>query len=128
VPMRERSRHARYDTVASWTAPMDDRIRSAARADDASGSPGAAPPVARARFRFHGELRDLLPRAWRDAPLERDCAREATVKHAVEALGVPHTEIGQVRVDGTTITTTELVKLISQFRSNPAGVVNVDIE
>ena len=35
---------------------------------------------------------------------------------------------GKVRVDGATITTTELVKLISQFRSNPAGVVNVDIE
>jgi uncharacterized protein with PIN domain len=98
--MRERSRHARYDTVAPKTAPMDDRIRSAARADDADGSPGAAPPMARARFRFHGELRDLLPRAWRDALLERDCAREATVKHAVEALGVPHTEIGRVRVDG----------------------------
>jgi hypothetical protein len=35
---------------------------------------------------------------------------------------------GQLRVDGATITTTELVRLIDQFRSNPAGVVNVDIE
>jgi hypothetical protein len=35
---------------------------------------------------------------------------------------------GKIRVDGATINTTELVKLIGQFRNNPAGVVNVDIE
>jgi hypothetical protein len=35
---------------------------------------------------------------------------------------------GQVRLDGATITTTELLQLINQFSSNPAGVVNVDIE
>ncbi len=35
---------------------------------------------------------------------------------------------GTLRVDGATITTTELVKLIDRFRSAPAGVINVDIE
>jgi hypothetical protein len=35
---------------------------------------------------------------------------------------------GKLRLDGATITTTELVKLIDRFRSNPAAVINVDIE
>jgi len=35
---------------------------------------------------------------------------------------------GKLRVDGATITTTGLVKLIDRFRSDPAAVVNVDIE
>jgi len=35
---------------------------------------------------------------------------------------------GKLRVDGATITTTELVKLIDRFRSDPAAVINVDIE
>jgi hypothetical protein len=35
---------------------------------------------------------------------------------------------GKLRVDGATITTTELVKLIDRFRSDPAAVGNVDIE
>jgi hypothetical protein len=35
---------------------------------------------------------------------------------------------GQVRVDGSLITTTELVKLIAQFRENPANILNAEIE
>jgi len=51
-------------------------------------------------FRFHGELNDLLPTALRSRAFDRDCAENATVKHAIEALGVPHTEVGIVLVDG----------------------------
>ena len=35
---------------------------------------------------------------------------------------------GQVRLNGTPVTTSELVKLIAQLRENPASVINVDIE
>lgn len=57
------------------------------------------------RFRFHGELNDLLPPSLRPPSLrggyfERSCASDATLKHAIEALGVPHTEVGRVLVDG----------------------------
>jgi hypothetical protein len=38
------------------------------------------------------------------------------------------TPTGQVRINGTLITTSDLVKLISQFRNNPASVVNAEIE
>ena len=53
-----------------------------------------------ALFRFHGELEDLLPAARRTLAFERGFAPGATLKHAIEALDVPHTEIGAVTVDG----------------------------
>lgn len=56
--------------------------------------------MASALFLFHGELDELLPPDRRGRPLAYDCAENATVKHAVEAIGVPHTEIGDVRIDG----------------------------
>ncbi len=55
--------------------------------------------MATATFRFHGELNAFLPRAQRDRAFGHPCARDATVKHAIEALGVPHTEIGRLRVN-----------------------------
>lgn len=53
-----------------------------------------------ATFRFFGELNDFLPRDRRDSPFAAPCARAATAKHMIEALGVPHTEVGQLRVNG----------------------------
>jgi len=52
------------------------------------------------RFRFHDELNDLLRPDLRDCIFEWPCAERATAKHAIEALGVPHTEVGRVLVDG----------------------------
>ena len=51
-------------------------------------------------FDFHGELRDFLPAALRGRPLTLVVASHETAKHAIEALGVPHTEIGAIHVDG----------------------------
>lgn len=51
-------------------------------------------------FRFHDELNDLLRPDWRDRAFEWPCAERATAKHAIEAIGVPHTEVGRVLVDG----------------------------
>ncbi|UGQ44701.1 Mut7-C ubiquitin/RNAse domain-containing protein [Massilia endophytica] len=53
-----------------------------------------------ARFRLYEELRDFLPRERRDTAFDAPCARNATVKHMLEALGAPHTEIGPVRRNG----------------------------
>ncbi|MEE2978668.1 MAG: Mut7-C RNAse domain-containing protein [Pseudomonadota bacterium] len=49
---------------------------------------------------FDSGLTPLLPQALRGHPVARAWAEGATLKHAIEALGVPHTEIGQVLVDG----------------------------
>jgi uncharacterized protein len=53
-----------------------------------------------ATFRFYGELNDFLARERRGHAFTTPCARAATTKHMVEALGVPHTEVELVLVNG----------------------------
>lgn len=53
-----------------------------------------------ATFRFHDELNDFLPPERRCCEFTVPCARVASVKHMIEALGVPHTEVGAVLVNG----------------------------
>ncbi|WEF35851.1 Mut7-C RNAse domain-containing protein [Pseudoduganella chitinolytica] len=52
-----------------------------------------------ATFRFDTALDTFLPRERRGHAWTVPCARAATVKHMVEALGVPHTEVGTVTID-----------------------------
>jgi uncharacterized protein with PIN domain len=56
-----------------------------------------------ARFRFYEELNDFLAPARRRREFESRCAEHATVKHAIEALGVPHTEVELVLVNGQSV-------------------------
>lgn len=53
-----------------------------------------------ATFRFYAELNDFLPPARRQKSFCAPCARAATTKHMIEALGVPHTEVDWVVVNG----------------------------
>jgi uncharacterized protein with PIN domain len=53
-----------------------------------------------ATFRFYQELNDFLPRDRRRREVAVPCARAATTKHMIEALGVPHTEVELVLVNG----------------------------
>lgn len=53
-----------------------------------------------ATFRFYGNLNDFLPRERRQRDIATPCARMATTKHMIEALGVPHTEVELVLVNG----------------------------
>ena len=69
---------------------------------------GASTPTA--RFRFHGELREFLPGARRGTAFEAPFARAATLKNAIEALGVPHTEIGRIAVNGLAATRDRIVR------------------
>lgn len=54
-------------------------------------------------FRFYEELNDFLPPARRRRDFSVPCARAATTKHMIEALGVPHTEVELVLVDGESV-------------------------
>ncbi|MES2152206.1 MAG: Mut7-C RNAse domain-containing protein [Pseudomonadota bacterium] len=56
-----------------------------------------------AQFRFYEELNDFLAPARRGRSFSCACARAATVKHMVEALGVPHTEVELVLVNGASV-------------------------
>lgn len=51
-------------------------------------------------IRFHGELNDLIHRPMKHRAFGFRSAEHATLKHAIEAFGVPHTEVGRVLVDG----------------------------
>ena len=53
-----------------------------------------------ATFRFYEELNDFLPPARRKRDLLCGCARAATTKHMIEALGVPHTEVELILLNG----------------------------
>jgi uncharacterized protein with PIN domain/sulfur carrier protein ThiS len=56
-----------------------------------------------ATFRFYEELNDFLAPARRGHTFGSPCARAATVKHMIEALGVPHTEVELVLVNGESV-------------------------
>ncbi len=65
---------------------------------------------ARARFRFYEELNDFLAPPRRQVEFEATCADRATVKHAIQALGVPHTEVELVLVNGESVDFDRLVQ------------------
>jgi len=65
---------------------------------------------AQARFRFHGELAAFLAPFRRERAFAHTCARAATLKHAVESLGIPHTEVGSVTVNGERATLARRVR------------------
>jgi len=54
-------------------------------------------------FRFYEELNDFLPPERRRREFCSPCARAATTKHMIEALGVPHTEVELVLVNGESV-------------------------
>jgi len=54
-------------------------------------------------FRFHEELNDFLAPGRRERAFTCPCARDATTKHMIEALGVPHTEVELVLVNDASV-------------------------
>lgn len=56
-----------------------------------------------ATFRFYEELNDFLAPERRRGEFRVPCARAATTKHMIEALGVPHTEVELILVNGESV-------------------------
>ena len=56
-----------------------------------------------ATFRFYEELNGFLAPERRGREFACRCARAATTKHMIEALGVPHTEVELVLVNGESV-------------------------
>jgi uncharacterized protein with PIN domain len=56
-----------------------------------------------ATFRFYEELNDFLAPERRGHEFASACARAASAKHMIEALGVPHTEVELVLVNGESV-------------------------
>jgi uncharacterized protein len=66
--------------------------------------------VSTATFRFADALSPFLRRENRGHAFAYQCARAATLKNAIEALGVPHTEVGAVSVNGAAATLQRIVR------------------
>ena len=66
--------------------------------------------MAKARFCFHGELVRFLAPERRSGAFSHECARAATLKNAIESLGVPHTEAGRLVVNGWPATLDRIVR------------------
>jgi uncharacterized protein len=56
-----------------------------------------------ASFRFYEELNDFIAGERRRRDTDFACARDASVKHVIEALGVPHTEVELILVNGVSV-------------------------
>ncbi len=61
------------------------------------------PTPASAEFRFYEELNDFLPPERRRASFAYSVAGTRSVKDAIEAIGVPHTEVDLILVDGESV-------------------------
>jgi hypothetical protein len=59
--------------------------------------------MATATFRFYEELNEFLAPERRGREFACRCARAATAKHMIESLGVPHTEVELVLVNGESV-------------------------
>ena len=59
--------------------------------------------MARAWFRFYEELNDFLPPSRRKRDLELEFRAPAPVRHCIETLGVPHTEVELILANGLSV-------------------------
>jgi len=62
-----------------------------------------------ATFHFYGELNDFLPDLKKDTPVHCSFNSDQSVKHLIEAEGVPHTEVGRILANGAPVDTNYLV-------------------
>ena len=61
-------------------------------------------------IRFYAELNDFLPVEKRQVTIAHAVKERATVKHVIEALGVPHTEVDLILVNGESVDFSYLVQ------------------
>ena len=56
-----------------------------------------------ATFRFYEELNDFLPKGWRKVGFIYSFDRKASIKDCIESMGVPHTEVDLILVNGVSV-------------------------
>jgi uncharacterized protein with PIN domain len=61
-------------------------------------------------FRFYEELNDFLPEERRSRDIDVEVDRARSVKDAIESVGVPHTEVDLILVDGRSVDFTRLLR------------------
>lgn len=66
--------------------------------------------MAEATFRFYGELNDFLPPEMRQRSLAYPFTEPQTVKHLIEALRIPHTEVELILINSQPVDFTAVVQ------------------
>jgi len=66
--------------------------------------------MARVLLRFYEELNDFLPRDKRKVAFEHDLPGRCSVKDLIESLGVPHTEVDLILVNGESVDFSYIVR------------------
>lgn len=74
-----------------------------------------------AQFRVHGALNELVAPQRRHRAFDVVCPEHATIKHTAEALGIPHTEVGFVLLDGRPSSLACRVPASGAVELHPAG-------
>lgn len=59
--------------------------------------------MSRATFHFHQELNTFLPRRGKNKPVEHTFDWRASIKDMIESLGIPHSEIELILVNGKSV-------------------------
>ena len=54
-------------------------------------------------FRFYASLNDFLPSQWRNKTFPYCYESHQTVKHLIESMGVPHTQVSLILINGTSV-------------------------
>jgi uncharacterized protein with PIN domain len=73
-----------------------------------------------ATFRFYAELNDFLPPSKRQRSFTTDIHLPVSVKHLIEALGVPHTEVEMILANGESVDFSYLVQPGDRLAIYPA--------
>ncbi len=56
-----------------------------------------------ALFEFHNELKDFLPDSVKDVPVHYEFDGKPSIKDSIEAIGIPHTEVDLITVNGESV-------------------------
>jgi uncharacterized protein with PIN domain/sulfur carrier protein ThiS len=75
----------------------------------------------KATFTFIDELNDFLPHYRKNTPFVLEFAPHQSLKHLIESLGVPHTEFGQVLVNGQAVDASNRLQDEVKVTVYPAG-------
>lgn len=83
---------------------MPKPMSSATPPGGVDGAPaGRLPGTVTASFRFYEELNDFIAPQRRYRDFELACATHASIKHVIEAIGVPHTEVELILINGVSV-------------------------
>src|SRR5262249_3911232 len=78
--------------------------------------------MSRAVFIFHAELNDFLPRARRNITFTHDFHDRVSIKDMIESLGVPHTEVAAIVVNGGRVDFSYIVQDGDRLDVYPASI------